>query len=123
KHYIYHLMKQAFNVGLPVKMYETDQHAVVESALNLDKQIARDLFADYKFFNAHGKTLTHSFGYETIKGKAKDRGEEILELKMYEYSTVGLAMNPETPLLDIKGFDDIAQMRSEEHTSELQSRE
>lgn len=110
KHYIDHLMRQAYNVGLPMKMYETDTHAVVESVLNLEKQIARDLYADYKFFNEHGKSLVHSFGYETIKGKARQRGEEIFELKMYEYSTVGLAMNPETPLLDLKGFDDVAQL-------------
>lgn len=112
KHYIDHLMKQAYNVGLPVKMYETDTHGVVESALNLEKQIARDLYADYKFFNEHGKSLTHSFGYETIKGKARQRGEEIFEVKMYEYSTVGLSMNPETPMLDLKAFDDYTQLEA-----------
>jgi|SRR5688572_15800138 len=109
KHYMDHSIRQSANVGLPIKMYETSTHAVVESALNLEKEIARDLFSDYKFFKEHGKTLEHSFGYETIKGKARGRGEEIFELKMYEYSTVGIAMNPETPLLGIKSFgeDDI----------------
>jgi HK97 family phage prohead protease len=108
KHYIDHVMKQEKNVGLPIKMYETSTHAVVESALNLEKEISRDLFADYKFYKEHGKSLEHSFGYETIKGKARSkRGEEIFELKMYEYSTVGYAMNPETPLLGIKSFDEI----------------
>lgn len=105
KHYMDHSLKQMANVGLPVKMYETFTHAVVESALNLEKEISRDLFSDYKFFKEHGKTLEHSFGYETIKGKSRGRGEEIFELKMYEYSTVGLGMNPETPLLGIKSFD------------------
>jgi len=108
KHYMDHSLKQMANVGLPVKMYETDKHAVVESALNLEKQISRDLFSDYKFFKEHGKTLEHSFGYETIKGKSRGRGEEIFELKMYEYSTVGLGMNPETPLLGMKSFDDVS---------------
>jgi HK97 family phage prohead protease len=110
KHYIDHVMKQEKNVGLPIKMYETSTHAVVESALNLEKEISRDLFADYKFYKEHGKSLEHSFGYETIKGKARSkRGEEIFELKMYEYSTVGYAMNPETPLLDLKSFDNLAE--------------
>ncbi len=108
KHYMDHQLKQMANVGLPVKMYETSTHAVVESALNLEKEISRDLFSDYKFFKEHGKTLEHSYGYETIKGKARGRGEEIFELKMYEYSTVGLGMNPETPLLDLKSFDQCA---------------
>lgn len=105
KHYMDHSLKQMANVGLPIKMYESETHAVVESVLNLEKQISRDLFSDYKFFKEHGKTLEHSYGYETIKGKARSRGEEIFELKMYEYSTVGLGMNPETPLLDLKSFD------------------
>jgi hypothetical protein len=114
KHYMDHSLKQSANVGLPVKMYETDKHPTVESALNLEKQISRDLFSDYKFFKEHGRTLEHSYGYETIKGKPRyetikgkqrTKGEEILELKMYEYSTVGLGMNPETPLLDLKSFE------------------
>lgn len=106
KHYLDHVMKQAANVGLPVKMYETSTHAVVESALNLEKEISRDLYSDYKFYKEHGKSLEHSFGYETVKGKARSkRGEEIFELKMYEYSTVGYAMNPDTPLLDLKSFE------------------
>lgn len=108
KHYIDHKLSTAFNVGLPVKMYETDTHAVVESALNLEKQIARDLFSDYKFFNSHERTLEHSYGYETIKGKARPkRGEELFEIKMWEYSTVGLGMNPDTPLLGLKAFEDV----------------
>lgn len=110
KHFIDHSIRQAAIVGLPMKMYETDTHAVVESALNLEKQISRDLFSDYKFFQAAGKTLDHSFGYDTIQGKPRTKkGEDIFELKMYEYSTVGIGMNPETPLLDLKslGEDDI----------------
>lgn len=106
KHYMDHSIKQSANVGLPVKMYETGTHAVVESALNLEKSISRDLFSDYKFFQANGKSLEHSYGYETIKGKSrKNIGEEIYELKMYEYSTVGIGMNPDTPLLDLKSFE------------------
>lgn len=104
KHYMDHSLKQMANVGLPVKMYETKDHPIVESALNLEKQISRDLFSDYKFFKEHDRTLEHSYGYETIKGKPRTKGEEILELKMYEYSTVGLGMNPDTPLIDLKSF-------------------
>lgn len=111
KHFLDHSIKQTSIVGLPLKMYETDTHAVVESALNLEKQISRDLFSDYKFFQANGKSLDHSFGYDTIQGKARPqkKGEDIFELKLYEYGTVGIGMNPETPLLDLKslGEDDI----------------
>lgn len=106
KHYLDHQLKYSALVGLPVKMWESDTHAIAESALNIEKQSARDLFSDYKFYRDNGRTLEHSFGYLTTKGKARARGEEILELKMFEYSTVGMGMNPETPLLDLKSFDE-----------------
>jgi HK97 family phage prohead protease len=106
KHVMDHQLRQTSVVGLPSKMYETETHAIVESILNLEKQIARDLFSDYKFFKEHGKTLEHSYMYDTIKTNPNKeiKGEDIAELKMYEYSTVALGANPETPLLDIKSF-------------------
>jgi HK97 family phage prohead protease len=114
KHVMDHQLRQGSVVGLPKKMYETDTHAVVESALNLEKQISRDLFSDYKFFKEHGKTLEHSYMYDTVKtNENKDiKGEDIAELRMYEYSTVALGANPDTPLLDIKSFefDDIVKL-------------
>lgn len=116
KHVVDHQLRQTAIIGLPVKMYETDTHAVVESKLNLEKQLARDVFSDYKFFKENGKTLEHSYMYETIKtNENRDiKGEDIAELKMYEYSTVALGANPETPLLDLKSFEqfDITQLES-----------
>ena len=106
KHVMDHQLRQMAVVGLPLKMYETDTHAVVESKLNLEKQIARDLFSDYKFFKEHGKTLEHSYMYDTVKTNVNRdiKGEDIAELRMYEYSTVALGANSETPLLDIKSW-------------------
>ena len=113
KHVIDHKLQQMFVVGLPLKMYETDTHAVIESKLNLEKQIAKDLFSDYKFFNENGKSLEHSFAYETIKGKAKSNGgENIYELKMYEYTTVALGANPETPLFGIKSEFSVSELEN-----------
>lgn len=114
KHVMDHMLRQMTVVGLPMKMYETDTHAVVESALNLEKQISRDLFSDYKFFKDHGKTLEHSYMYDTIKtnDNPEIKGEDIAELKMYEYSTVALGANSETPLLSIKSltFEDVESL-------------
>lgn len=116
KHVMDHQLRQSFVVGLPMKMYETETHAVVESALNLEKQIARDLFSDYKFFKEHGKSLEHSYMYDTVKTNVNKeiKGEDIAELRMYEYSTVALGANSETPLLDIKSFgvDDITSLEA-----------
>lgn len=107
KHVMDHQLRQMAVVGLPMKMYEDDSHAIVVSKLNLEKQIARDLFSDYKFFQDNGKTLEHSYMYETMKKNENNaiKGEEIAELKMYEYSTVALGANEHTPLLDLKSLD------------------
>lgn len=107
KHVLDHQMKYTGVVGVPVKMYESDTHAVAESALNLEKQVSRDLFSDYKFFQSHGKTLEHSFAYQTIKGRdiVKGKSEHIDELKMYEYCTVMMGMHPDTPLLSLKASE------------------
>lgn len=106
KHVLDHELRYQSVVGLPLKMYETDSHAIVESVLNLDLQKAKDLFSNYKFFQANGRTLEHSYMYETIKrNENKDiKGEDISELKMYEYSTVALGANEHTPLIDIKSL-------------------
>lgn len=118
KHVIDHRLAQSFVVGLPLKMYETTTHAVVESALNLEKEISRDLYADYKFFHENDRSLEHSYAYETIKNQENKqiRGEDITELKMYEYSTVALGANPETPLLDVKSFSDVSTLITELET-------
>ena len=115
KHVIDHKLAQMYVVGLPVKMYETDTHAIVESKLNLEKQISRDLFADYKFFRDNGKSLEHSFAYNTIKKNDNSdiRGEDIAEVKLYEYSTVALGANANTPLIDLKSYVDIAELITE----------
>lgn len=108
KHVLDHSLKSTSVVGLPIKMYETDRHAVIESKLNLEKQSGRDLFSDYKFFQSNGKSLEHSYGYLTTKyGPTRTKGgEEILELKMFEYSTVSIGMNPDTPVLGIKSWSE-----------------
>lgn len=106
KHVLDHELKYQSVVGLPVKMYETDTHAVVESKLNLEKQLAKDLFSDYKFFADNGKTLEHSYMYDVVKtNENKDiQGLDITEVKLFEYSTVALGCNEETPLIDLKSL-------------------
>lgn len=118
KHVIDHNLKQLYVVGLPAKMYESESHAIVESKLNLEKQIARDLFSDYKFFRDNGKSLEHSFAYQTIKTNPNSeiKGEDIAELKMFEYSTVALGANPNTPLMDLKSYKELPDLINELET-------
>ena len=108
-HFLDHDLNIRSLVGLPAKMYESDTHAIVESKLNMKKQLSIDLFEDYKFFRDNDRTLEHSFMYETTKRNENSeiKGEEIAEVKMYEYSTVGLGANENTPLIDLKSYKDI----------------
>ena len=121
RHVVDHNLRQTSVVGLPLKMYETDDYAIVESAINLDKQIGRELFSDYKFFAKHGKTLEHSYMFNPLKYEImKDEdgnfiGLDIKEVKLFEYSTVARGANPDTPLLGLKSF--INGERSEKEIS------
>lgn len=123
RHVLDHELKQSSVVGVPLEMMETDTHAVIVSAINLEKQIGRDLFSDYKFFAQHGINPEHSFMYEPIKyevlkdGNNKMTGLEIKEVKMYEYSTVARGANEHTPLIELKSF--INEGRSEEDIIEF----
>lgn len=111
-HFLDHDLSIRSLVGVPLKMYETNEHAVIESKLNLDKENAKNLFSDYKFFAENNRTLEHSFMYETVKTNKNNeiKGEDIAEVKMYEYSTVALGANEKTPLLDLKSFKDLPSL-------------
>ncbi len=91
-------------LGLPLRLYETDDQAIAVSQLNLEKQSVRDVFSDYKFFAEHGRSLEHSIGFSVIKTQVNEdiNGIDITELKLWEYSTVTLGANSNTPLLDMK---------------------
>lgn len=111
-HFIDHDLNIRSMVGLPLEMFETNTHAIVKSQLNLKIPLAQNLFEHYKFFAEHDRTLEHSFMYRTVKSQKNDdiKGEDITELQMFEYSTVGLGANENTPLLDLKSFKDISAM-------------
>ena len=88
-------------LGVPLYGEEKSDNLIVTGQLNLSKQIGRDILADYKLFAEAGRTLEHSIGVKAIRRDKEDR-RKVLQWKMYEYST-------------------LTWMRSEEHTSELQS--
>lgn len=119
KHQLDHSMSVNDMVGVPVKMYETEDYAVVESALALSTTQGRNVFELYKLAQSVGRSLEHSFRYLTMKRNNNEdiSGEDIAELALrYEYSTVLAGCNPHTPLLDIKSADGKqAMIRSLDH--------
>lgn len=93
-------------LGCPIEASPTKDYLRVVGQINLDKQIGRDTYADYKLFADHGKTLEHSIGVDAIK-YIEDRENDVRkvqEWKWWEYSTLtSWGANENTPLLSIKG--------------------
>ncbi|MDR1913883.1 MAG: hypothetical protein LBQ68_05305 [Clostridiales bacterium] len=100
KWYLNH--NQSILLGVPIKGWETDEHLMMEAKFNMNKQISRETYEDYKLYAEHGKTLEHSVGVNSIKRDTKD-ARRVLEWKLYEFSSLtNWGANENTPLIDIK---------------------
>jgi len=114
QHWLNHNREQL--IGVPIKLYEDDFGAIAVSQLNINKQLGRDVFEDYKLFAAHDKTLQHSVRVQPIKFEEDRSGDKyarkVSEWKLImEFSTLyGWGANQQTPLIDIKSMDDLELM-------------
>lgn len=110
-HLVDHKMGTATYVGLPIS--RDPDTGIIESKLNLKKQVAIDLLEDYKFSQEHGRSLQHSHGFKAITGKyAKNEkgGRDFSEIKQFEYSTVLFGAVSDTPLHGIKSNQDALEL-------------
>jgi len=92
-------------LGVPIEGHQTESHLVMKSKINLNKQIGRDTYEDYKIYAEQGKSLEHSVGVIAVKGKYEIKGDTRLvsEWRLMEYSTLtDWGANPNTPTLSIK---------------------
>lgn len=92
-------------LGVPLEATPTKEYLKVVGQINLDKQIGRDTYADYKLFADHGKSLEHSIGVDAIKymEDRENNVRKVTEWKWWEYSTLtSWGANENTPLLSIK---------------------
>jgi HK97 family phage prohead protease len=93
-------------LGLPMEAMETDRHLVVKGKLNLNKQLGRDTYEDYKMYAEANKSLEHSVGVIAMKRDEKDKAR-VKEWRWLEYSTLtNWGANPDTPMLSIKSESD-----------------
>ena len=89
-------------LGVPLSGKEENGNLVMVGKINLEKQIGRDILADYKLFAENGRTLEHSIGVSAVKRDEADPSK-VLEWKMWEYSTLtSWGANPQTFLVNIK---------------------
>lgn len=110
-HLIDHKMGLTTWVGLPVK--KDPISGIIESKINTDKQIGKDLLADYKFGLDNGRSLQHSHGFMPIKGKYEENekgGYDFAEVRQLEYSTVLFGAVEDTPLHSIKSKKDVKDL-------------
>ncbi len=96
-------------LGCPLEAKEVYPYLQVTGQLNLDKQISKDIYSDYKLYAEHGKTLEHSIGVEAVKKEVKDGVRRVFEWKWWEYSTLtSWGANENTPMLGMKDAASVA---------------
>lgn len=113
-HLIDHQKGMSTYVGLPVA--KDPKTGIVESQLNLNKQVGRDLLEDYKFSQQHGRSLQHSHGFMAVAGKFSKNekgGRDFAEIRQFEYSTLLFGAVSNTPLHGIKSDETIEDLISE----------
>lgn len=94
-------------LGVPIEGTETSQYLQIVGQLNMDKEISRDVYADYKLYAEYGKSLEHSIGVDPIKYDIQGKSRKVTEWKLWEFSTLTTwGANEKTPMLAIKSeFD------------------
>lgn len=89
-------------LGCPLNGEEKDGNVIMTGKMNLNKQIARDVFTDYELYAECGRTLEHSIGVRAVKRDPADT-RKVLEWDMMEYSTLtAWGANPQTFLVGLK---------------------
>lgn len=98
--FLNHDMRQL--LGVPLSGEEKDGNVIMTGQLNLDKQIGRDILADYILYHEAGRTLEHSIGVKALARDKEDR-RKVTKWQMMEYSTLtGWGANPNTYLVGLK---------------------
>ena len=100
-HLVDHKVGTSTFVGLPVA--KDAENLIIDSQLNLEKTVAKELLSDYAFGLKHGRSLQHSQGFNAVKYDKNERGGyDFAEVNMKEYSTVLFGAESNTPVHAIK---------------------
>lgn len=92
-------------IGVPVEAHENDVGLVIKAVLNLEKELGKDTYLDYKHALEYGRSVEHSVAVKAIKAQGT-RPRYVSEWALGEVSyTPFRGANPETPLLAIKNED------------------
>ena len=89
-------------MGLPIVVKEDSKGLYTYSKVS-----RTDSNKEHMILMADGVVDRMSIGYNTIKYNQVEEGRELLEVKLYEYSPVPIAMCEETAVLSVKSIDDL----------------
>jgi len=97
---IRHLRDHWDLVGKPLEMQEDDKGLLVVSQIS-NSSAGKDLIEDYKL-----DMFEHSIGFEVVKSEDDPSTETnyLIELKLWEYSSVTWGANENTPMVAMKGY-------------------
>ncbi len=109
---IRHLKNHSISVGVPTELKEDDFGLLVTSQMILGKQVAKELYEEYKVYAELGNSMEHSVGFIPIK--AEDNAESgvnyIKEVKLMDVTTMETwGANQFTPQAAIKQFGSLEQ--------------
>jgi HK97 family phage prohead protease len=113
RHFLNHSWQNL--VGVPISMKEDAIGLLVESKLNLNTELGRDVFENYKLYAENNRSLEHSVGLEAMKYEEQKTEDgryirQVNEWKLWEYSTLyGWGANQNTPMIGMKSQEDLAK--------------
>lgn len=92
-------------LGVTLEAKETDTHLQTTGKFNLNKQVSKDVYEDYKLHAEYGKSMEHSIGVRAIKRDLIDK-RKVSEWFLGEWSTLTTwGANPNTPIFSVKSED------------------
>lgn len=91
------------SIGVTLALEEDNLGAIATGRINLNKQLGRDVFEDYKLFAEEGRTLQHSVRVIPVKYVIENEIMNVSEWKMTEWSSLTRpAAIEDTPTISIK---------------------
>jgi len=109
---IRHLKNHSISVGVPTEIKEDNFGLSVTSQLILGKQVAKELYEEYKVYAQLGNSMEHSVGFMPIKTDEDKESEinYIKEVKLMDVTTMETwGANQFTPQGAIKQYGSIEQ--------------
>lgn len=89
--------------GIIKRLFTDEKYLIAELKFNLDKEFSRNLYSDYRFKQANGKTVRHSIGVTAMNFTMDKDIRNVTEWKLWEVSSLTKwPANFDTPTLSVK---------------------